>query len=312
MQDLPHAPGYTLAADAFMGPAELVGFSVAHHQLNVFSHFHEFYELGLVLQGTGVHLTTKGGQPVARGDVVFVAPGASHGWEMCEDLIVYNCFLRVEAAQSDIYWAARDPRLGLLFAPAGQAPRPPIVLTLDDDTFRECHGHLEAIRLRATTDRSEAFDLGHLLLALDVLARRLEAAGLRGWGASPAAPPVVRSAVQLLERDLQRHWTLAELSSELCLGVFHLVRLFKLWVGLPPVAYANRRRAERAAVLLASTDDTVASIGADVGWPDASHFARRFRREYGVSPRAYRTRSRIHRGLEPPASRPRDAALAQV
>ena len=302
MRELPHAPGFTLTADAFMGPAQLVGFSIAHHHLSVFSHFHDFYELALILRGTGLHQTTAGVHRVGRGCAIFVAPGVSHGWELCDDLVVYNCFLRAEAARFDISWAQRDPRLGRLFAPAGDFPRVPIAVTLDEVAFAECQAHLDAIRERPAGDRGEAFDLGHLLLSLDILARELEHERPDTLAPGPTAPSAIKSAVGLLEQDLCRHWTLGELSSELCVGEFYLVRLFKRWVGVPPIAYANRRRAERAAVLLSGTDDPVASIGADVGWPDPSHFARRFRHEYGVSPRTYRARSREHRGLEPAAS----------
>jgi AraC family L-rhamnose operon transcriptional activator RhaR len=169
-------------------------------------------------------------------------------------------------------------------------------MDLDEGALAECHTHLEAIRLRPLDDRSEAFDLGHLLLALDVLARRLGPDDVGQGIASPAAPTVVRAAVRLIEADLRRHWPLDALASELCVGVFYLVRLFKHWVGMPPIAYANQRRAERAAILLTSTDEPVAVIGAEVGWPDPSHFARRFRQVYGSGPRDYRASSRTSRG----------------
>jgi AraC family L-rhamnose operon transcriptional activator RhaR len=300
MKLVPHSPGYTLTADAFMRPAELVGFSVGQHLVTVFDHYHDFFELALVLQGEGLHVTSTGSRPVRRGTVAFIAPGASHGWEMCEDLVVYNCFVRDEAARFDLSWAQRDPRLSYLFAPAPGIPRLPIALDLEEDAFSQCHAHLEAVRLRPTEERSEAFDLGHLLLALDGLARRLGPDEVGPGVASPAAPTVVRAAVRLLGDDLRRHWTLDALASELCVGVFHLVRLFKQWMGTPPIAFANHLRAERAAVLLASTDDPVADIGARIGWPDPSHFARRFRNAYGCGPRAYRISVRAPRGQRPP------------
>jgi AraC family L-rhamnose operon transcriptional activator RhaR len=216
---------------------------------------------------------------------------------------VYNCFVRSEAARFDLSWAKRDPRLSILFAPAG-IPGQPIDLDLTEESLSECHTHLESIRLRAAHERSEAFALGRLLLALHVVARRLEPDEVSPGVASTAAPTVVHAAVRLLEQDLRRHWALEALASELCVGVFYLVRLFKQWVGMPPVAYANQRRAERAAVLLASTDDSVAAIGAEVGWPDPSHFARRFRQAYGRGPRAYRASSRALRGLPVPTAVP--------
>jgi AraC family L-rhamnose operon transcriptional activator RhaR len=302
MRLVPHPPGYPLTADAFMGPAELVGFSVGKHLATVFDHFHEFYELALVLQGQGQHVTSGRSRSVGRGSVMFVPPGISHAWELCDDLIVYNCFLRVEAARFDLSWAQRDPRLGFLFAPAAGSLGLPVELDLSEATFSELHSHLEAIHLRSPDERSEAFDLGHLLLALDVLARQLGPDTVGPGVASPAAPAVVRAAVRLLEADLRRHWTLDELARELCVGVFYLVRLFKHWMGMPPIAYANQRRAVRAAVLLTSTDEPVAAIGAEVGWPDPSHFARRFRHVHGSGPRAYRGTSRALRagpGLPP-------------
>ena len=304
MRDLPHAPGYTLAADAFMEPSQLVGFSIAHQPLSVFMHFHDFYELALVVSGTGLHMTSAGEQRVRRGSVIFVAPGVSHGYRMGEDLVVYNCFLRVEAAQFDLPWARRDQWLGHLFGPPGLEPRLPAVVSLDEDALLECLGHLDAIRERPAEERSEAYDLGHLLLALDVTARTFEREQPEHLTVDPQASTMVASAIELIDHDLQRHWTLEELSSRLYVGSFHLVRQFKRWVGLPPIAYLNRRRAERAATLLATTDGAIADIGAQVGWPDPSHFSRRFRQQMGVSPRAYRAKSRMyfaarHRRPEP-------------
>jgi AraC family L-rhamnose operon transcriptional activator RhaR len=309
MKLVPHSPGFTLTADAFMEPGELVGFSVGRHLVTVFEHFHDFYELALVLEGEGQHVTAEGSRPVRRGSVVFIVPGVSHGWERCEDLIVYNCFVRSEAARFDIPWAQRDARLGILFAPAAGMPRQPVAFELPEDALSECHDHLEAIRLRAADERSEAFDLGHLLLALDVLAPRLGQEHVGPGLASATTPAVVRAAVRLIEHDLRRHWTLEALARELCVNVFYLVRLFKHWVGMPPVAYANQRRAERAALLLASTDDSVAAIGAQVGWPDPSQFSRRFRQAYGSGPRAYRASVQARRGQ---AARVAVSALASA
>ncbi len=306
MRELPHAPGFTLTADAFLGPTERIGSVIAHQPPSVFAHFHDFYELAVVIGGSGLHVTTTGERALRRGSAIFVAPGVSHGYEMGDGLVVYNWFLRVEAAQFDLPWAPRDGHLGRLFGPAGMVPRSPIVVDLDDEALATCVGHLDAIGARPAAERSEAFEMGHLLLALDVLASRLEQQATGIVVIDPRAPSLIRSAIELIDADLRHHWTLDELAGRLCVGPFHLVRSFKRWVGTPPIAFSNRRRAERAAVLLTATDDPVAAIGADVGWPDPSHFSRRFLHEFGVTPRAYRVRGQEHRaaghrGLPGPA-----------
>jgi AraC family L-rhamnose operon transcriptional activator RhaR len=303
MRELPHAPGYTLNADALIDPSEMLGFATAHHPLSVFEHFHDFYELALVLHGTGLHITTEGGRVVRRGTAIFVEPGVSHGYEMCDDLVVYNCFLRVEAVQFDMPWAPRDGRLGRLFSPMGLVPRVPLVVALDENALVMCLEHLDAIRDRDARDRSEAHDLGHLLLALDVLASRSEHDDTEHVVIDPRAPAMVATAIELLGQDLNHHWTLDELAGQLCIGPYHLVRLFKRWVGMPPVAWSNRRRAERAAILLSTTDEPIAAIGARVGWPDPSYFSRRFRQEFGVGARTYRARSHEHQAATHPGIR---------
>ena len=293
MRMLPHAPGMTLTADAFYPPTTLIGFSMQRHQLNVYWHFHDFYELALVTSGTGRHFTSLGERAVQPGSVIFVPPGAGHGYRLCNDLRVYNCFLRSEVAQFELMWTSRDPRLGALFGGrGGEADGAPVVLELDESEMAACIAHLDQVRLREPTDRSAAHDLGHFLLALDVLGRRL--------GMSPpatergmAAPAVVIGALELIERDVTHPWSLGELSTRLYVGPHHLCHLFTRWIGQPPMAFVSRRRAELAALLLVSSNDPIAAIGVAVGWPDPSLFSRAFRREHGVSPRAYRLR---HRG----------------
>ena len=117
MRELPHAPGYTLNADAHVDPTSCSA-SARASPLSVFEHSHDFYELALVLHGTGLHITAAVSQLVRRGTAIFVAPGVSHGYEMCDGLTVYNCFLRVEAAQFDIPWAPRDGRTRPAVQPA--------------------------------------------------------------------------------------------------------------------------------------------------------------------------------------------------
>ena len=45
-----------------------------------------------------------------------------------------------------------------------------------------------------------------------------------------------------------------------------------------------------AGILLAGTDDSIASIGRAVGWPEPAAFSRQFSKAFGVSPREFRRR----------------------
>ena len=114
--------------------------------------------------------------------------------------------------------------------------------------------------------RSRAGQVGHLLLALDVVATAARAAGEADT--SLPLPSSVATALALIEDDVAFPWTLTELSRLTYVGPTHLARSFARSLGMPPMHYLTQIRAERAAVMLTRTDDTVASIGAAVGWPD--------------------------------------------
>lgn len=307
MQHVPNVPGVTLTADAFMAANELVGFLIAEQPRSVALHYHDFFEFAVVIQGNGTHYAGDRHHPVHRGTAILIPPGAIHGYQLGEDLVVYNCFVRAEATQFDLPWLRRDDFLGRLFAGADRAvtdgtegSSEPVIVCLDESGLQSCLAHFDAIRTRPAHERSEAYDLGHLLLALDVLGRRVRTERPDLRTIDPRAPAIVTTAVELIERDLQRHWGLAELAAALCVGQFHLARSFRRWVGQSTGEFANRLRAERAALLLTTTDDPVASIGVEVGWDDPAYFARRFRQQTGISPRLYRARARTHQaGLRP-------------
>ncbi|MDX3004555.1 AraC family transcriptional regulator [Kribbella solani] len=115
-------------------------------------------------------------------------------------------------------------------------------------------------------------------------------------GASGAAPgtrepahPAVQHAMRLLEADPADAWTLERLSARINLAPGYLVRVFGKSIGMAPMAYLNRVRAERAAGLLIETELPISTIGTQVGWPDPSHATRRFRSAFGLSPSQYRS-----------------------
>lgn len=289
MVDHEHASRYT--AGMFIAPHSAVGFFPAYHHFAIPWHDHDFYEIGIVESGSGLHVSTSGTEPFRRGTVVLVPPGAGHEYRGCVDMRVLNCFFRAELDALELSWAFRDTGLRRLFYPPGTAvprgERPVVVRQLDELELCRMLEALDAIRALPPERRTHAAELGHLLVALDSLAAGV-ATGSAPVPVRPASSQLVAQACELLERELTHPWTLAELSARLYVGPFHLARQFVRSVGMPPMRYLARWRAQRAAGLLVSTDQSVAAIGAAVGWPDPSQFSRRFRAEFGVSPRAYR------------------------
>jgi AraC-like DNA-binding protein len=70
----------------------------------------------------------------------------------------------------------------------------------------------------------------------------------------------------------------------------HFSREFRRAFGESPHSYLLRRRLERAAELLRTTDRSVAEICFSVGLQSVGSFTTSFTRTYGVSPTAYRAK----------------------
>ncbi len=271
-----------------------VAIFVAHHFPTIGRHEHDFYELAVISTGRGLHESEHGIVPVEAGTVVFIPPGVSHEYRGCEDLIVVNCLFRAELDEAELMWAFRDGHLSVLFNPDSQssdrANRPPVTVQLDDDQLGAVLDALEPIRAGTPVARTRTGQLAHLLLALDVVATARRAND--PTDARATAPAVVAASLDLMSRDIAHPWTLDELSRRMFVGRFHLARTFAKCVGMPPMHYLARLRAERAAAMITSTDLPIATIGAAVGWPDPPYFSRRFRAVFGISPRVYRKRHR--------------------
>jgi AraC-like DNA-binding protein len=67
----------------------------------------------------------------------------------------------------------------------------------------------------------------------------------------------------------------------------HLNRSFRQEMGVTAISYLNRYRVRQARTLLQVGEMTITQVAGAVGFSDSNYFARVFRREVGVSPRAY-------------------------
>ncbi|MBO7592432.1 MAG: AraC family transcriptional regulator [Bacteroidaceae bacterium] len=77
-----------------------------------------------------------------------------------------------------------------------------------------------------------------------------------------------------------------------CVTKTYFIRLFKQEFSLSPIQYINKKRVERAQLLLFTTDLSVKEVAYHLGISDHSYFSRLFRKVAGITPKEYRYQQR--------------------
>lgn len=101
----------------------------------------------------------------------------------------------------------------------------------------------------------------------------------------------VRDARAYLQAHACESISLNTLASAVGLSPFHLVRVFRQQVGVPPHAYQTQLRVQIAHQLLRQ-GTPVAQAAVTTGFVDQSHLTRHFKRLTGVAPGAFQRASR--------------------
>jgi AraC family transcriptional regulator of arabinose operon len=117
----------------------------------------------------------------------------------------------------------------------------------------------------------------------------------------------MQRVVACIDARLGEELPVEELAHTAGLSASRFAHLFRDVMGLTPMKFLEVRRVEKAKHLLLTTDLPVQEIGYAVGFPNAQHFAVRFNKLTGQSPRAFRKKpSRRFGELHPSGEGPPD------
>jgi AraC-like DNA-binding protein len=181
-------------------------------------------------------------------------------------------------------------RRHLVFAGSRQAVQEIWEQILNSLTFRDVLRALPTVieSQRATREREERIHSELLLLRLGEIFLLAEQDPLR----ASRFDPRVRAALQAVSASPTVPRTVSELASEVGLSSDWFTRLFRSQVGISPKRMVRSVRLRQVALQLQSTEDPVGVIAERTGFTSIFDLSRDFRRQYGMSPRAYRARHR--------------------
>ena len=106
------------------------------------------------------------------------------------------------------------------------------------------------------------------------------------------ADPYVSRALQMMNQDAARRWTVAELARAVGLSRSAFADRFVRRLGSPPLAYLTQRRLDQARAALVDGAEPVAEVAYSAGYGSESAFGLAFKKRFGISPARYRAQHR--------------------
>ena len=253
-------------------------------------HSHDFTEIVIIYNGTGLHRTPQQSFKLEAGDVVFIKPGQIHGYDAVDNLVLMNILIKPSFLADNVFGLSTAPGYSDLFLSTDSIksePQSVIHFRLNRLQLFEVQAILESMQ--------EEIDSRHLLWNIEntIYLFELFILLLRIYN-NPAYPATTEkdasAVVKYVEKNFRENFTIKQLMECFNMSESTVLRTFKRITGYSASEYQMRRRMLAATDELTSTDKSVTQIAYDMGFNDSNYFSRSFRRFTGITPTAYRKR----------------------
>ncbi|AOJ12940.1 AraC family transcriptional regulator [Burkholderia vietnamiensis] len=272
-------------------------------------HWHDAYTIPVILEGAERYMCRGSGHVAETGTVPVINPGEVHTGSRATDegwcyrvSYVPVAYLRTLASTivgrpQDAPWfpngVIRDTDLAARLARAHRMMEAGSECVAGERVdSAESADALHSARAGAASGALPVYDPlaaeTALLDALSTLIARHADARLQPH-ALAADEPRVDAMRERLAADLTCSVTLDDVAQAVGLSPFHAARLFTRTIGMPPHAWRNQLRLQRALAPLRA-GASVADVAAATGFVDQSHFTRHFKRMFGVPPGRWQAR----------------------
>ncbi|HYO32122.1 MAG TPA: AraC family transcriptional regulator [Nocardioidaceae bacterium] len=261
-------------------------------------HWHDFYELVYVVDGSAEHVVNGVAEPVRPGSVFLLTPTDFHALQAIGDrpLTCYNVVIDVRVA---------DRLLDEVLP--GARGWPPCAV----DGWADARSDFERLWRESQSAEPGAVALIESVVACALIELGRSWQGQKGFVPEPLSDVAadLRRAVMFVDRNFREPLALADVAAQAHLSPNYFSERFRQATGSSFQAYLQARRLRFARSLLASTDLGVTEVCHAAGFQSPSHFGRAYRRRYGEPPSACRSEITSQRGVTA-ARRGRGRAVA--
>lgn len=274
-----------LTAERFVDMEAGCSYRYVHSDTEYFRpHYHDYFELFLMLEGTALHKVNGSKIKLPKGSLVLIRPNDSHDY-LCIDGKPFS-FLNITftadtARQIFDYLGCGFPSVLLL-----DSPLPPEI-HLSEYEFARLGRRMDGIRALDPGDREKKKTMLRILL-FDIFIRHFSTAVPQ----REQMPLWLEEMCTAIRRDgnftqgSSYFFTLTDRSRE------HVSRCMKRYTGMTVSEFINTLRLNYIANMLRDSNHSIAQIIFDSGFNNISWASDQFRKKYGMTMTQYRCGAR--------------------
>ena len=247
-------------------------------------HCHEHLEISVVTKGYGTYYIDGKEYPLKAGDLVILNPGTYHkSLVTCPEY----CTTEYYIGFTDIH--IRDLPPNTLPLPNGN-----VVVSMQDGMRQEIFRLCSLMGKEFHTCRPGRYFMlkSYLIQLILLLLRDQQETKEESDGCifeSPNRKYVVKQMIRYFNEHYHEKISLDQIARNMYLSTFYISKIFKAETGDTPINYLIELRMEKARELMETSPDlSIQSVAAMVGYEDAYHFSKLFKKHFGTAPSKYR------------------------
>lgn len=273
-----------LTAQRFVDTQNGISYRYVHSDTEYFRpHYHDYYEMFLLLDGKATHIVNGKNISLTRGALVFIRPSDVHDYVVRDGVVFSMLNLTFTSETLEMlfeYLGDGFPCKSLL-----DAKTPPQVM-LNDNEFEYILSHMTTIRTIDSADGER------LCTSLRVLLFRIFTRFFADFeeNSSPELPEWLAELCDEMSRNgnftygIQRMIELSGRSRE------HLSRSVKKYIGVTLSEFINDMRLRFICNMLKNSNHDIADIIFESGFGNISWASELFKKKYGITMSEYRKR----------------------
>ena len=239
-------------------------------------HHHDFFEISIILQGESLYLIDNEWRTVRSGDILLFNPCVDHAEKQL--LNTYSHQLHIGIRNFKLHGLAQN-----------HFPTTQSLLSMQDSQlkiFDKAWQLIEEFNQQQTNFNlmGKALVMEMMILILRSLEKKERLSDETQASQNDRMHQVVQLIMTYMENNYAKDISIEQLATLYYVSPTYLSKIFKDLTGFSPINYLIQIRLKKAHELLTTDDLTVKEVAKAVGYEDAYHFSKSFKKHFGTSP----------------------------